>query len=390
MRKGLSEALGRNPRLPSAHPGLLYERYAELACVRPARPEEDERGKVRPEDLEGLIKRVVGIGVPPVYRRAVQRWRASLDRSSAVTQEVEATSRLLIGHGNPAPGEVGMTLHPVYGTPLIPGSALKGLANHYLADWGAAADETNWHGVRYENGRPVGPPGKAHGILFGAPNLPRADGGEELGTRGAVVFEDAWLMPAGNEKPLIDDVLTPHQMRYYRDFGGEGPNDWTDPTPVSFLSVRPGTRFLVAVTAVGDGRRAAELALGHLLDALEQWGIGAKTAAGYGRLRRCDPSVDQPDDGPPSRRPRQEPPGPSSPALQALAEAVEAVLSPAGDNPPPLAQRFDGQDWKTLLAVLAAGEASQAKALLLKLNDHRGLRKRRSGEVEALLQELPK
>lgn len=391
MRNAVQELLGRNPDLPTAHPGLLYERFADLTIKRPRdNTEEDKRGKVEPEELDRLIERMTKIGIPRSYRRAAQRWRAAMSSPGVLCHEVQAVSRLLIGHGNPAPGEVGITLHQVYGTPVIPGSALKGLVNHYLADWGAAADESAWHGVRYDHlGHPVGAPGHAHGVLFGAPSLTRRDGGEDLGHRGGIVFEDAWLVPREDDSPLIKDVLTPHQKEYYRDFGAHAPDDWSDPNPVSFVSVRPGTRFLVAVTALAGGRKAAELALNHLLDALEQWGIGAKTPAGYGRLQRCEPSPPELTQPSAPRRRRPQPVSPSSSeALRALDDAVTAVLSPADDNAPPLAQRFDKTDWAPLLKALHPSEYAQARALLTKLTEHRGLRKRRLPEVEALIEGL--
>jgi CRISPR-associated protein Cmr6 len=45
--------------------------------------------------------------------------------------------------------------------------------------------------------------------------------------------------------------------------------------------VKPGARFLAAVTAPPDLLGPAQRCL---LEALELWGIGGKTAAGYGRL----------------------------------------------------------------------------------------------------------
>ena len=60
-----------------------------------------------------------------------------------------------------------------------------------------------------------------------------------------------------------------------------GPPTRDSPNPVGFITVRPGAQFLLAVTGPDAWRdRAMQL----LLEALENWGVGGKTSAGYGRL----------------------------------------------------------------------------------------------------------
>src|SRR5690606_20321350 len=53
------------------------------------------------------------------------------------------------------------------------------------------------------------------------------------------------------------------------------------PTPIAFLTVRPGACFLFALSGPAD---CTELAAQLLREALEKWGVGGKTSAGYGRL----------------------------------------------------------------------------------------------------------
>lgn len=106
---------------------------------------------------------------------------------------------------------------------------------------------------------------------------------------GCVVFHDMLPLPpeqnaeGGDGQPdgfLTRDILTVHQKQYYE---GKGPaNDYEPPTPVPFLCVPAGTRFLLFV---GGNREWAQWSLRQVVEALGEWGVGAKTAAGYGR---CD------------------------------------------------------------------------------------------------------
>ena len=93
--------------------------------------------------------------------------------------------------------------------------------------------------------------------------------------RGLVVFHDAWLVPPlRGEEFLAPDVLTVHQKTYYDREGVAGrATDHEDPNPVSFLSVPPGRRILVAASGPALW---TELALMLLREALVEWGIGAK------------------------------------------------------------------------------------------------------------------
>src|SRR5690606_3466353 len=60
------------------------------------------------------------------------------------------------------------------------------------------------------------------------------------------------------------------------------PNDYDDPTPVAFVSVPPETAFLVALSCRDSELR--QVAAHFVEEALREWGIGGKTAAGYGRM----------------------------------------------------------------------------------------------------------
>src|SRR5579884_3448814 len=89
------------------HAGLAYDVWAPVA---------PGDGSV-PEDMRDTwLQRIERIPVPAGYPEAYRVWRQSfeVDESSRAVV-VELASRLLVGHGNPSPAEVGLTLHHTWG-----------------------------------------------------------------------------------------------------------------------------------------------------------------------------------------------------------------------------------------------------------------------------------
>ena len=179
--------------------------------------------------------------------------------------------------------------------PILPGSALKGLAAHYCDQaWGErdkpnpSDDALKFRGPREQdrkNNRPAEPQGDYHKLLFGATD-----------DSGCIVFYDAWFVPDSEKEPLKLDVMTPHHPKWLD--GSVAPTDFDSPTPVPFLSV--SGMFRVAVSWSGpqhsDAPSWTEAALSLVKQALAESGIGGKTSSGYGRLIdpaavNCDPPV---------------------------------------------------------------------------------------------------
>lgn len=285
-------------KLPSEdvpdHVGLAYGAWAWIA--------NDGTGKVADKVRAKWLSALVGIRISSDYARAFARWRSSFGAPGDRLLELELRSRLLIGHGNPSPTDVGLTVHHTWGVPMLPGSALKGLLAHYvdavygpadpsLPPWGqpeAEREHARYQGVTWAGRRIQRGPGDVYRALFGAPDADedpaqRASGLGAGAQRGQVVFHDALYDPRGPEAkgPFAADVLTVHQKSYYRDEGKSAPNDYDAPNPVSFLSVLPRTRLLVALSGPPDW---TELASRLLFAALAEWGVGGKTSSGYGRL----------------------------------------------------------------------------------------------------------
>jgi CRISPR-associated protein Cmr6 len=174
---------------------------------------------------------------------------------------VQAAAPIAIGLGNASPLEVGIRLHHTYGMPLLPASALKGLCRRVarlLRHDSKLSDE-------------------AIDALFGFSR-------EKQAAAGAVVFYDAWYVPSSaGGAPFHRDVITVHHPAYYGS-GEVAPTDFDDPTPVPFLVIKPGARFLCVLDAPDPAW--ARFAEQMLLWGLENLGVGAKTNAGYGYLNR--------------------------------------------------------------------------------------------------------
>lgn len=219
----------------------------------------DAKGPGKQEHLDALLALAI---VPDDYERFFQRWQKSVEALEPCTRTAKATAsgRMVVGLGAESVLETSITLHRTYGVPYIPGSALKGLA--------AAAAHKNLEDPAWKKIGGDGKIGSAHQLLFG-----------DTTSSGYVTFHDALWIPEGKKLPFDLDVMTVHHADYYQGQGNKPPADWDNPIPVAFLSARG--QYLLAVTGPEEWATAA---LDILKDALEQDGIGAKTAAGYGRM----------------------------------------------------------------------------------------------------------
>ena len=267
------------PARPPSHFGYAYERLA---------PPPKSDGKADADKREVWLNNCQSIAISPDYAHFFKIWKDSFDPAASRTLEVAATSRLLVGHGNPSGADVGLTVHHTWGVPMIPGSALKGVLAHYIdavygddPDQPDDAERREWRGPTWKDGRvaPEDQAGKYFAALFGAPMVTG-----DPGRAGLVTFHDALYVPGsiGNDRPFARDVLTVHQKVYYDDEGTKGgPTDWDDPNPVGFITVRRKARFLLTLTGPAEWTTLAMELLGK---ALATWGAGGKTSAGYGRF----------------------------------------------------------------------------------------------------------
>lgn len=199
--------------------------------------------------------------MPSGYDRAFDRLRARTAAGPAYRRVLLVTSLapVICGMGERTPGENGLTLHPVYGVPFLPGTSLKGILRAWVLSqtWGADWQE-----------------GGAHfRALFG-------QGGHD-GTAAVVDILDALPIPGTAMFTL--DVLTSHHADYYQ--GNGAPLGWEGPNPVQFLAAAKGVRYRVVVE--GDPAWVTK-ATEWLALALAERGVGTKSRAGYGRFA-CEP-----------------------------------------------------------------------------------------------------
>jgi CRISPR-associated protein Cmr6 len=106
--------------------------------------------------------------------------------------------------------------------------------------------------------------------------------------RGGVLFFDL-LSAADPPLKLALDIMNPHYGKYYTD--AAPPADYLEPVPVYFLTVDQGSQFSTFVAARDQvlldqilQRSVNGQWTGWLCEALEHWGAGGKTRAGYGEL----------------------------------------------------------------------------------------------------------
>jgi CRISPR type III-B/RAMP module RAMP protein Cmr6 len=224
---------------PCSNPGLALTRLA---------PQKNEWSQY----LSGMLE-ATACG----YVDAFERMRARTVAGPDYRRVLLATSLepVVCGMGERTPGENGLTLHPVYGVPYLPGTSLKGILRAWVLSqaWGAEWQES----------------GEQFRALFG-------QGGHD-GAAAVVDILDA--LPVPGSHMLTMDVLTPHHKQYYE---GEGePLGWEKPVPIQFLAASKGVEYRVVI----EGDPAwVEKAAEWLALALAERGIGGKTRAGYGRF----------------------------------------------------------------------------------------------------------
>jgi CRISPR type III-B/RAMP module RAMP protein Cmr6 len=193
---------------------------------------------------------------PQLVENVSKRWQRALKEMHA--QHFIATTqwRMVVGLGGETVLETDLTLHHLYGIPFIPGSALKGLTRAYVT--GEEKDH------------------KSKKIEDDDIDMQRIFGTQKKA--GSVIFFDA--MPVNGKIKIDLDIMNAHYPKYY----GEKlpPANDQDPNPVTFLTITDTTfLFAVAPRRPGDTEDVA-LAIGWLQDAVQKYGVGGKTSAGYG------------------------------------------------------------------------------------------------------------
>ena len=197
-----------------------------------------------------------------------------------VSLKVKLKDKLIIGLGNQSVFETGITLHHTYGIPYIPGQAVKGaLRNYVIREYFNSLEKDAMANKQFL-------------LIFGGKDEDDSD----LNTCGRVIFMDSFPCSCSNFK-LEKDVMTPHYGNYYKDDSGNSlPNDSDTPNPIPFLVVeKNGNEDLKFEINIGIDESILnkpwdennkitikEFLIDNLVDALDFYGLGAKTSVGYG------------------------------------------------------------------------------------------------------------
>jgi|GEM_PF-3365492 len=281
-------------RLPSANLGLQLDRFLEWER-RGEKWELTPRSKERYTESHQGRKQLV-YRAPDVLQAYLKRFRRLLGAFQAQERVLETRTRVVVGLGAESVLETNIRLHSVHGFPIVPGSALKGLARAaaHLLEGKSETDDTFLD------------------VFGNGSEAPEA-------RRGKVIFFDA--VPQDPQRLILDlDVMTPHYSPYYQ--GSEPPADYHNPTPICFLTLAPGVPFLFGVAAAEEGQEElAQQAWRWLERGLLELGLGAKTTSGYGLW--SPPSSSSTQSSALQAQARQEPPRPPTEVRWVDPEAVK-------------------------------------------------------------------
>jgi len=313
--------------------GLLFQRYLKYP----------QQWQIEGKEKSNIWKRDVVGRSSTIYRRlgtlqaALQKRMEFLQTSllglgyNVETLPAKVVWRLSIGFGTASPLETGLTLHRIHGIPYLPGSAIKGVTRGYrlaqiAEEWGVPQlgpaeiekcqeqfddKATPWDKLemlliapkaecneRFEELHNCIEAVRELLKLPSSVKIPKSLGDVEphieafssvFGStlhQGDVIFLDALptslVIREGTQKESIIelDIINAHYQEYYQ--GTKPPADSLSPNPVYFLTVRAETPFRFCLAAREGGLLAR--AKGWLIQALQDYGIGAKTRAGYGEL----------------------------------------------------------------------------------------------------------
>ena len=98
------------------HAGLLLQRYLRSPI------KDNDHVRDRKALLDAVVQSSQKVG--ELYQKAYERWGKTI---TGTKKNVKIEGRMVLGLSSESPFEVGLRLHHTYGTPVIPGSALKGL-----------------------------------------------------------------------------------------------------------------------------------------------------------------------------------------------------------------------------------------------------------------------
>ena len=237
-----------------------------------------------------------------IFEAAYNRWQQTVKSQHAEPFTLTPEWRFVTGLGEKNALENGFTFHRIYGFPIIHGSTLKGLARavalseiadtlkvkrlglseakgksdkkektplQVLDEWLLQSDEKMIEQTKYEVNQTQRDLVQQFRHVFGTKE-----------SAGLAMFFDA--MPA--EAPKLEvDVMNVHYPEYYGEKSAKPPTDNQNPNPIPFLTLgRTPFYFAVGWRGVMVDNTLQTQAQTWLKTGLTEFGVGAKTATGYG------------------------------------------------------------------------------------------------------------
>lgn len=197
-------------------------------------------------------------------KQGYERWLALTGALQATHFRAALDWRMIVGLGGETVLETDLTLHHLYGIPYIPGSALKGLTRAYVAGEEQPSKKEEEDSAEILR-------------IFGSQKQ-----------AGTILFFDAW--PLDGHFSLAVDIMNSHYPKYYSD--GKLPTNTQNPNPVTFLTVEKA-HFVFAVAPRSASKEQerekhkddVKKVRTWLQKALQDYGVGGKTSAGYGHFQ---------------------------------------------------------------------------------------------------------
>jgi CRISPR-associated protein Cmr6 len=204
---------------------------------------------------------------------------ASFDADGLSTIEMDLNWRMALGLGNENVYETAITLHHTYGIPYIPASSLKGVVRSWIIIQVFGQNEKGTDD--WKNAEKKALKNENFCKIFGSDDT----GYNDKAQQGKVIFLDAYPI---NPPQIETDVMNPHYAPYYMDNNNKTPPaDYHNPVPIFFLTISQ-TKFQFVIgskDATWKNWKIDDKDIEYWLkSALENHGIGAKTAVGYGYM----------------------------------------------------------------------------------------------------------
>lgn len=206
-----------------------------------------------------------------IRKKVLQRHRIKQEKVISIFKDVleirvDFSDKLMISIGGTSPYSNLTTtvLHPLYGHPYIPSSALKG------------AIRNCWIHEEFDGDEKKALQNSLFIRCFGKND----DTEEILNQQGELVFFDGIL--AEDKYQLIKDVITPHYPNYYTNEGDNEPTDDQSPVILKVITLKePPFKINIAKTGSFSSEEVEQIKR-VITKTFEDYGIGAKTAVGYG------------------------------------------------------------------------------------------------------------